>query len=102
MVYLCGNEATWEIVTLDLWVFLHWYRHQKRNKEPNVKVLLGALLFGCNVSSIVRNLCVFRTKNTWKGERKPAKILERMETESNRKYLKNLSSLELHREPAFA
>ena len=49
---------------------------KKEIKEPNVKVLLGALLFGCNVSSIVRNLCVFRTKNTWEGERKPAKILK--------------------------
>ena len=49
---------------------------EKEIKEPNVKVLLGALLFGCNVSSIVRNLCVFRTKNTRKSERKRAKILE--------------------------
>ena len=49
---------------------------KKEPKEPNVKVLLGALLFGRNVSSIVRNLRLFRTKNPRKGERKPAKILE--------------------------
>ena len=49
---------------------------KKEIKEPNVKVLLGALLFGCNVSSIVRNLCVFRTKNTWEDKRKLAKILK--------------------------
>ena len=77
MVYLCGNEAVWETVTLDLWVFLHVTSSKKKQRnQNNVKVLLGALLFGCNVSSIVHNLSVFRTKNTRKGDRKPAKILE--------------------------
>ena len=65
---------------------------KKEIKEPNVKVLLGALLFGCNISSIVRNLCVFRTKNTRKGE---GKDIRAMKMESNRTYRKNLSGLEL-------
>ena len=33
------------------------YRHhQKNTKEPNNRVLLGALLFGCIVSFVVSNL----------------------------------------------
>ena len=44
---------------------------KKELKEPNVIVLLGALLFGCNLSSFVRNLCVFRTKNTRKAKENP-------------------------------
>ena len=30
----------------------------KETKEPNNRVLLGALLFGCIVSLVVRNLCL--------------------------------------------
>ena len=36
-----------------------------------------------------------RTKSRQKDERKPANLLELMETESNRKYIKNFSNLEL-------
>ena len=79
MVYLCGNEAAWETVILDLWVSPAGTVINKEIKEPNFKFLLGALLFGCNVSSIVRNLCVFRTKNTWKGARKPRKDIRAYE-----------------------
>ena len=65
MVYLLGNEVDqWYICveTRLLGKQLRWiygsvcrYLHQKRNKGTkfNVKVLLGALLFGCNVSSTV-------------------------------------------------
>ena len=34
MVYLCGNEAAWETVTLDLWVFSSSNVIKKEIKEP--------------------------------------------------------------------
>ena len=30
MVYLCGNEANWETVMLDLWVFLQVLSSKKK------------------------------------------------------------------------
>ena len=45
----------------------HYDHHKKKTKEPNDRVLLGALLFGCVVSFGVCNLCLDTYKRNHKA-----------------------------------
>ena len=47
------------------------YRHHEKTKEPNNKVLLGALLLGCIVPFVVSNLCLgtFRRNQIQRSEK---------------------------------
>ena len=71
MVYLLGNEVDWWYICVETRLLekqLHWIYGSFCRNQNNVKVLLRALLFGCNVSSIIRNLCVLEQKTHGKAK----------------------------------
>ena len=56
----CDMSFEWGSMWLDgsFWGLSAGTVITKETKEPNNRVLLGALLFGCIVSFVLRNLCL--------------------------------------------
>ena len=115
MVYLLWNEVDrWYICveTRLLEKQLHWiygsfcgYRHQKRTKgtkcysSPWMGLYCLVVIF-----LLLYVICVFLEQKTHERRKKTRKDIRALITESDRKYIKNLSGLELtnDEEPTFA
>ena len=114
MVYLLENEVDqWYICvkTRLIGKQLRWiygsfcrYCHQKRNKGTKTMLKFSSRLYCLVVIPLLYIICLFLEQKNTERRKKTRKGIRAMKTESNRKYLKNLSSLELtnDQEPAFA